>query len=62
MNKILCVQATIDGQGSAYILMAIDSLDLPSLFDGAEVGDTYELKLIEMTQEEFDAMPEFSGF
>jgi len=62
MNKILCVQATVDGQGSAYIVESTGCMDLSTLFDGAEIGDTYELKLIEMTQEEFDAMPEFGGF
>lgn len=26
------------------------------------VGETLEIKIIEMTQEEFDALPEFEGF
>ena len=31
-------------------------------FDGAEIGDTIQLELIEMTEEEYQRLPEFQGW
>ena len=31
-------------------------------FDGAEIGEKIVLELVEMTQEEYDALPEFTGW
>ena len=60
-RAIEVVQITIGGEGSAYILAKNADLELATLFDGAELGDWYELKLIEMNVSEFAALPEFAG-
>jgi hypothetical protein len=31
-------------------------------FDGAEVGDKVTIEMIEMTEDEFDNLPEFEGW
>lgn len=38
------------------------SLDLESLFDGADDGEEYLIRREEMSEEEFEALPEFEGF
>jgi len=48
--------------GGFYIMPTDGTLHLADLFDGADVGRTYKLQLVEMTQEAYDALPEFEGF
>jgi hypothetical protein len=36
--------------------------DLSELYDYMEIGEIVEVKLVEMTQAEIDAMPEFEGW
>lgn len=36
--------------------------NLPDMLDCAEVGDAYLITVCEMTREEIDALPEFTGF
>ena len=36
--------------------------EVESEFDGAENGDTIHVQMMEMTQAEFDALPDFSGW
>jgi hypothetical protein len=31
-------------------------------FDGSEIGDTITLKLVEMSEEEYENLPEFTGW
>jgi len=47
--------------GSSYIDRP-ESIVASDLFDGSEIGDKYLLTAIEMTEEEFAALPEFTGF
>lgn len=51
-------------QGSFYIETFDTKLALYDLLDGADVGedDGYLISVVEMTQEEYDALPEFKGF
>lgn len=48
--------------GGGYCVFPEKSLDV--LLDDlrySEVGDTYNVEIIEMAQEEFDKLPEFDG-
>lgn len=38
------------------------SIDIETLFDGADVGDTITIQLREMTETEYEALPEFEDF
>jgi hypothetical protein len=49
-------------QGGYYTQPVDNPLILADLFDGADVGQKYTLRLVEMTQAEYDALPEFDGF
>ena len=62
-SMISCVRVLPIGDGGGgYIQPISDALDMSWLFDGAEDGDTYTMKLIQMPQKELDALPEFDGF
>lgn len=47
--------------GAGYI-DKMDAIGLHDLFDGAGIGEEYVLELVDMTEEEFNALPEFTGF
>ena len=51
------------GQGSSYI-DRLEDVSLRDLFDGADTGEGngYLISLVEMTEEDFGALPEFQGF
>jgi len=49
-------------RAGSFLAPAEKMLDTLSLFDGAEVGETLMLELVEMTESEFLAIPEFTGF
>ncbi len=40
----------------------LDGIDIDDLFNGAEPGDIVTLEYCEKTQDELDAMPEFTGW
>lgn len=40
----------------------LENVNVKDLFDGAEVGDSFLLELVEMTEEEFSFLKEFTGF
>lgn len=50
--------------GVSYMSRLIDirGLTIGDMLDGAPLGEKYTIELLEMTQEEFDALPEFTGF
>jgi hypothetical protein len=49
--------------GTGYIdTLKNASIIIEDLFDGCPVGDGYELTIIEMTEKEFEDLPEFEGF
>ena len=47
--------------GAVYI-DEIQNIDCIALMDGCPPGDGYVLTKIEMTEDEFKALPEFTGF
>ena len=51
-------------QGSYYIDRVDSNINLADLLDGAPVGedDGYIVSIIEMTEDEFNNLPEFTGF
>lgn len=64
MPKYIKVQIASNGKaepGGGYIDPA-GRISLDDLFDGSEYGDQYILTLVEMTEEEHKALPEFTGF
>jgi hypothetical protein len=36
--------------------------EIENIFEDAEVGETYSITLDEMTEEQYEALPEFDGF
>lgn len=62
MDKKRFVEVRCSEQGSYYMQPVENPLIMADLFDGASVGRKYTLKLVEMTQAEYDALPEFDGF
>lgn len=50
--------------GSFYVEYFETELQLCSLLDGADAGEEngYIVSIVEMTQDEYDALPEFKGF
>lgn len=59
---------TIRMNGNGYSIPAPDAVvsplvdDIEMFLTQCEVGETLELEIVEMTQEEYDALPEFDGF
>lgn len=49
-------------QGSSYIERFRDLHNIVDMMEAAPEGDGYEIVVVEMTEEEFEAMPEFDGF
>jgi hypothetical protein len=49
-------------QGSYYIDVPNTTLTLPELLDGTFPGDGYIVSIVEMTKDEYKALPEFQGF
>ena len=47
--------------GSSFINRE-GEIDVSALFDGADVGEIYQLEKVDITEEEFDNIPEFTGF
>src|SRR5690554_2726525 len=49
-------------QGSHYTCRLPDLQDAVDLVEEAEVGDGYELTIVEMSEREYMALPAFTGF
>lgn len=51
-------------QGTFYICQFETLLTFGELLDGADAGEEngYLISVVEMTQAEYDALPEFTGF
>ena len=51
-------------QGSSYIDKVDEAVNLADLLDGAYPGEDegYLVSIVEMTEDEFKALPEFDGF
>lgn len=47
--------------GPSYI-EKMNNVDIDALFDGAETGETYQLEKVSLKEEDFDRLPEFTGF
>ncbi len=67
MNEMIPVVRITPGydlEGSPYIvaLSPQHSMDLLALFDGAETGEWYRFEYVQMAKDEYDALPEFTGF
>lgn len=63
-GKIPCIKVTrpaLDG-GRQCCIFTIRQFSAADEFDGADIGEMLNLEYIEMTQEEFDALPEFEGW
>lgn len=63
-KKIRCVKVTrpLMDDGRASVTYRLESFSASDEFDGAEFGDVIKLELLEMTEEAFDALPEFEGW
>jgi len=62
-ETITCVRIFVPGHpGQAYIHPVLDDLCLDSLFDGAEVGGEYTIRVEKMKKKAFESLPEFDGF
>jgi len=65
-EKQLCLEVTLitNGKlGNSYVCPLKDFANLEDLcFDGAEPGETYQIKLIEMSADELADLDEFEGF
>ncbi len=59
--KVWRVQPIGDEKAPWYYDASITSLAL-TIEDGAEAGSGYEVECVEMTEEEYDALPEFEGW
>ena len=49
-------------QGSYLEPLEATRVSLSSLFEDADPGRMYLLEFVEMSEEEYDALPEFDGF
>ncbi len=63
-QKVRCVKISRpETSGSLWALRQLNATGiLQDEFDGAEVGERIEVEYCELTQEEFDALPEFEGW
>jgi len=59
--KLIKIQRP-DSHGQQSCTMPLKSFSCEDEFDGAEVGEEILLTLVEMSQEEYDQLPEFSGW
>ena len=52
------------GNGSWFVQEESEAarMDIGAMFEGCEPGDGYTMRVVEMTREELDALPEFEGF
>lgn len=63
MPKIACVKVTRpDTHGNLWCLYEAAKFNAADEFDGAEVGEQIVLEYCEMTREELNAIPEFTGW
>jgi hypothetical protein len=59
---------TVSGQPAKHRVIAIRPKtwcygdDLSELYDYIELGEVFEVKVVEMTRAEIDARPEFTGW
>jgi len=61
-TKIRCVKIRRpDSHGQMWCCVRLEH-SLADEFDGAEPGERIEVEYCELTQEEFDALPEFNGW
>ncbi len=61
MEKIKCLKITCGERWlAATPKIAMECLEMELAED--EVGSSYVVEVVEMTQEELDALPEFDGF
>ena len=56
-----CYLKVSDG-GDRYFVSPLSEVSLNSIFLEAEEGTSYTFTVIDMTDEEYDALPEFEGF
>ena len=60
MKKICYKLSRPDLRAGYCVFQNLDSI--PFEIDAGEVGDTFEIEIVEMTQEEFDDLGEFEGW
>ena len=60
----MIVFKSTDNNGISCVFDKIEDLveEVKTLFDNALPGDTITYERLEMTKEEFEALPEFQGF
>lgn len=64
MSKVYVKVTEIQGRSGYIDTLENIAKTLPDLFDGLKElpGEGYEITVVHMTEEEFDALPEFEGF
>lgn len=62
MSKYLRVWADPDGKGPSFCNPIEQFGLLADTCDGADSGDKLLIEYVEMSQQEYDALPEFTGF
>ena len=48
--------------GDQFVVVRDTDLSLTDYLDGSEHGDVWKVEIIEMSDSEFEALPEFEGF
>jgi hypothetical protein len=59
-EKIRMFKVQVEPNGAAMIVKTTDEIEC--VFTESEPGDKIFIRVIEMTQEEIDNLPEFTGF
>ncbi len=61
-NKIRCAKITNLSCDGHYVVDIRELFHLADLFADNELGETYQLELIEMEEEEYKNLPDFPGW
>ena len=62
-NKIKCIKVGIDKPlTTSFVVPLSDLSELQEELEAADVGFVYTLQRIDLTQKEYDSLPEFDGF
>ena len=61
IKKEKCIEIKLVGSNE-FLVLKLKKGELDYLIDLFEVGDKFELELIEMSEKKFEKLPEFDGF
>lgn len=62
MPEFIKIQLMENGKSAGSYIERSERVDVADLFDGAAPGEQYLLTLIEMSEQDYAALPEFMGF